>query len=180
VLKYRVLQTTPEHMRRLFAESPSAHLAEELASVFPLAMADARSALTYVRAHAAEFQIVPTRVGVIGFSSGAMLTLSLAVTSPGGLGPDFVAIIYTNVNKSMRPLVVPKWAPPAFIVMATDDELGFAPASTEVYNAWIAAGRSANCTATRKAGMVSACGSKACRLTPGRNDSKTGSDSRDC
>jgi hypothetical protein len=53
VLKYRVLQTTPEHVPgRMFRESVKENHGET-ASVFPLALADARNALTYVRAHAA-------------------------------------------------------------------------------------------------------------------------------
>src|SRR5260221_2474438 len=61
VLKYRVLQTTPEHMGRVVAESVK-HIDEEMAPVFPLAMADARTALGYVRGHAIEFGILPTRL----------------------------------------------------------------------------------------------------------------------
>ena len=72
VLKYRVLQTTPEHIGRLFGESVKENHGET-ASVFPLAVADARSALTYVRAHADEFGFSRTQVGVIGGSAGAML-----------------------------------------------------------------------------------------------------------
>ena len=103
-------------------------------------------------AHAEEFEISPTRVGVIGFSAGAMLTVSLALTSPEGLGPNFVAPLYTDVNDLMRPLVVPKWAPPAFIAVASDDQMGFAPLSTELYNAWLAAGRPAELHAYAQGG----------------------------
>ena len=140
VLKYRVLQLTPEHTGRFMGE-PVQQNHEETAPVFPLAVADGRSALNYVRAHAEEFGISPQRVGVIGFSAGAMLTISLVMTSPEGAEPDFVAPLYTDVNALMRPLAIPRWAPPAFIAMASDDQLGFAPLSTEVYNAWLAARR---------------------------------------
>jgi len=151
VLKYRVLQTTPDHVGRILGEGVKQNH-EETAPVFPLAVADARSALAYVRAHADEFGISPTRVGVIGFSAGAMLTVSLALTSPEGLGPNFVAPLYTDVNDLMRPLVVPKWAPPAFIAVASDDQMGFAPLSTELYNAWLAAGRPAELHAYAQGG----------------------------
>ena len=151
VLKYRVLQTTPDHVGRILGESVKQNH-EETAPVFPLAVADARSALTYVRAHAEEFEISPTRVGVIGFSAGAMLTVSVVLTSPDGQGPNFVAPLYTDVNALMRPLVVPKWAPPAFIAVASDDQLGFAPLSTELYNAWLAAGRPAELHAYAQGG----------------------------
>ena len=44
VLKYRVLQTTPDHIGGLFKESVSRNH-EEPAPVFPLAVADLRTAL---------------------------------------------------------------------------------------------------------------------------------------
>ena len=151
LLKYRVQQMTPEHIGRMFGESVQ-ETQNESAPVFPLALADARSALTYVRAHADEFGISPTRVGVIGGSAGAMLTISLTLTSPEGKGPDFVAPLYTDVNDLMRPIVVPKWAPPAFIAVASDDQLGFAHHSAELYLAWLAAGRPAELHAYAKGG----------------------------
>ena len=43
----------------------------------------------------------------------------------------------------MRPFVVPADAPPIFLTAATDDDLGFASDSAEVYNAWIARRRPA-------------------------------------
>jgi acetyl esterase/lipase len=151
LLKYRVQQLTPEHIGRLFGESVEETQNESI-PVFPLALADARNALTYVRAHADEFGISPTRVGVIGGSAGAMLTISLTLTSPEGQGPDFVAPLYTDVNDLMRPLVVPKWAPPAFIAVASDDQLGFAHYSAELYLAWLAAGRPAELHAYAQGG----------------------------
>ena len=72
--------------------------------------------------------------------------------APDGSGLDFVAPLYTNVDTFMPPLTVPKSAPPAFIVVATDDQLGFAPANIAVYSAWIAAGRSAELHAYAKGG----------------------------
>jgi acetyl esterase/lipase len=151
VLKYRVLQMTPDHTKRLFGESVKQNH-EETAPVFPLALADARTALSYVRAHAEEFGISRQRVGVIGGSAGAMLTISLVMTLPEGAGPDFVAPLYTDVNPLMRPLVVPKWAPPAFIAVASDDQLGFAHHSAELYLAWLAVGRPAELHAYAQGG----------------------------
>lgn len=151
VLKYRVLQTTADHIRAHPSESMK-QMSAEMATVFPLAVADGRVALDYVRAHAAEFGIGPGRVGMIGFSAGAMIALSLAVTSPAGGGPDFVASIYGPVADFMRPFVVPATAAPLFLVVATDDQLGLAPASTEVYNAWIAVHRSAELHVYAKGG----------------------------
>jgi acetyl esterase/lipase len=151
VLKYRVMQTTAEHIRGHPSETVK-QMAVEQAPIFPLAVADGRRALAYVRAHAAEFGILHGRVGMIGFSAGGIVALSLAVTSPDSAGPDFVAPIYTPITDFMRPFVVPANAAPLFLVMATDDQLGFAPSSTEVYNAWIAAHRSAELHVYAKGG----------------------------
>jgi acetyl esterase/lipase len=153
VLKYRVLQTTPDHMdpKRLVGETVK-QTNDETAAVFPLAVADARVALAYVRAHANDYGVLPNRVGFIGFSAGAMLAVQLALHSPEGQSPDFVASLYTGMNDLMRPLTVPKWAPPAFFAVASDDQLGFAPASAELYTAWLAAARPAELHAYAQGG----------------------------
>ena len=153
VLKYRVLQTTPDHMepKRLFGETVKQTL-EEMAPVFPMAVADARAALAYVRGHAADYDVLPDRVGIFGGSAGAMLALHLALHSPEGQGPDFLVSLYTGVHDLMRPLTVPKWAPPAFFAVASDDQLGFAPVSAELYSAWLAAGRPAELHAYAQGG----------------------------
>jgi dienelactone hydrolase len=142
VLKYRVLQTTQEHMdpKRLLAETVK-QTNEETAPVFPLAVADARAALAFVRAHAADYGVLPNRVGIIGFSAGAQLAVHLALHSAEGQGPDFIASLYSGMNDLMRPLSVPNWAPPAFFAVASDDQLGFAPVSADLYVAWLAAVR---------------------------------------
>ena len=153
VLKYRVLQTTPDHLdpKRLFGETAK-QTNDEIATVFPLAVADARAALAYVRAHAADYGVLPNRVGMIGFSAGAMLAVHLALHSPEGQGPDFVASFYPGVTDLMRPFTVPKWAPPAFLAVASDDQLGFAPVSAELYSAWLAAARPAELHAYAQGG----------------------------
>jgi acetyl esterase/lipase len=152
VLKYRVLQTTPDHLNptRLFGETVR-QTNDETAPVFPLAVADARVALAYVRAHAADYGVLPDRVGMIGFSAGAMLAVQLSVNSEGQ-APNFVASLYTGMNDLMRPLTIPKWAPPAFFAVASDDQLGFGPVSAELYSAWLRAGRPAELHAYARGG----------------------------
>src|SRR5215467_5212218 len=150
LLKYRVVQTTPEHRTRILGKDALAHIEREIPAILSLASADGRAALKYVRDHAADFGIVPTRVGMVGGSAGAMLTVSLVLDVTSDTKPDFIGVLYTNVLEWMRPLVVPQSAPPAFIVVASDDQ--FAKANTEVYNAWIAAGRSAELHAYAQGG----------------------------
>jgi acetyl esterase/lipase len=50
-------------------------------------LADADRALRYIRAHAADYKIAPTRLGAIGFSAGAEL-LNLAIVTPAPGKPD--------------------------------------------------------------------------------------------
>ena len=106
----------------------------------------------HVRAHAADYGVLPNRVGIIGFSAGAMLAVQLALHSPEGQSPDFVASLYTGMNDLMRPLTVPNWAPPAFFAVASDDQLGFAPVTAELYTAWLAAARPAELHAYAQGG----------------------------
>jgi acetyl esterase/lipase len=56
------------------------------------------------------------------------------------------------MNDLMRPLTVPTWAPPAFFAVASDDQLGFAPVSAELYTAWLAAARPAELHAYAQGG----------------------------
>ena len=88
VLKYRVLQTDGPHQGRMFSETVSESAAEQ-GAVFPLSVADAKRAIAYVREHARDFQVDPQHVGIIGFSAGAMVALSIAVTSRRRAGAEF-------------------------------------------------------------------------------------------
>src|SRR5262245_39852600 len=100
ILKYRVIPTTAEHRAAMFAEGPNSHSARELPSILPLEMADGRAALNYVRAHAVEYGIAPTRIGMLGASAGAVLAFSLVVDSSSGAKPDFLALMYTGIFES--------------------------------------------------------------------------------
>ena len=49
--------------------------------LYPTPLVDARRAMRFVRAHAAEFDIAPNRIGMMGFSAGGHLT-AMAATMP--------------------------------------------------------------------------------------------------
>lgn len=116
------------------------------------AAADMRRAVRWVRAHAAQFRVDPTRVGVMGFSAGGELaTLVADHRAPAVAGnvdavdrlsarPDFQVLVYPG------PLGVPANAaadaPPAFIVAGSNDTC-CAPPSIALYQQLIAAGVSA-------------------------------------
>ena len=85
----------------------------------PLAIDDAAAALKLVRARATELYIDPSRIGMIGFSAGAMTTLTLTLENRSGAMPSFIGIIYGP----MVPVTVPPNAPPLFAALAADDPL---------------------------------------------------------
>lgn len=85
----------------------------------PLAIDDAQVALNLVRSRAGEWGVDPGRVGMVGFSAGAMTVLQTTLESGSGPRPDFVGVIYGPMNTVTPP---PK-APPMFVAIANDDPL---------------------------------------------------------
>jgi len=86
-----------------------------------IAAEDGRRAIEIVRERAAEWGIEPGRVGMIGFSAGAFLTVDVAM-DPRGAPLAFVAPIYGGETLG-RP--VPADAPPMFTAVAQDDRMLF-------------------------------------------------------
>jgi acetyl esterase/lipase len=142
VLKYR-LETTPvdaEAFQKRMSDLIGAH--PDVAQALPgeaRAVEDGLAAMRYVRSHAAQWNVDPTRIGFMGFSAGGMTTSGVATRYDGASHPNFVGIIYGGMKAGA---VVPADAPPAFIAVAADDPL-LADASHPIFKAWKAAGRSA-------------------------------------
>ncbi len=109
-------------------------------ATIPLTIADGRAALAYVRKHAAEYQIAPDRIGILGFSAGGTVTASSAFNYTSDNRPAFVAPVYAYMPASLQGQVATD-APPMFLVCASDDQLNLAPNSVELYSKWLAAKR---------------------------------------
>ncbi len=103
-----------------------------------MAIADGKAALTYVRQHAAEYNIKTNQVGMIGFSAGGTVTASSAFNYTAENRPDFVAPVYAYMPPQLMGTVADD-APPMFIVAASDDNLNLAPHSVDLYSKWLAA-----------------------------------------
>lgn len=99
---------------------------------------DGIRALQLVRQLSEEYGIDPAKVGIMGFSAGAGITMHTILHTEPGTGPDFAAPIYGGW---LGDASVPANAPPLFILAAADDPI--AASSPELYKAWIAAGFSA-------------------------------------
>lgn len=145
VLKYRLRQTPREmdafaqSMARMFAGAarppPGENAGKSAAADLAPQIADARAAFALVRARAGEWRVDPDRIGMLGFSAGAMLTLSTALHG-GDAKPAFIGDIYGPLT----PVTVPADAPPLFVALAADDPF-FANAGYGLVDSWRAARR---------------------------------------
>lgn len=143
VLKYR-LNPTPaslsdfqKAMAAMFAGAARPNRpagASPFPSIAPM-LADSRAAFALIRKNAAKWHVDPNRIGMIGFSAGAMLTLSTALEEPD-TDPAFIGSIYGGMQS--RP--VPPDAPPLFDAVAADDPL-FGNAGFGIIESWKAAKR---------------------------------------
>jgi acetyl esterase/lipase len=102
VLKYRLIQTPPDmaafqaSMAAMFsgAARPQPRSRDGFGDLAPQ-LADSRAAFALIRRRAAEWRVDPNRVGMIGFSAGAMLTMSTALAG-GDSKPAFIAWLGTH------------------------------------------------------------------------------------
>jgi len=134
VLKYRLIPTPPtieglqQSMNRTFAAvTPPAGGAAAPAAAEPPRpprpdltnqLADAEAAYAMIVARAKEWNINPDRIGMMGFSAGAGLTMHCTLNSKT-MKLLFIAPIYGG----MGPVEVPKDAPPLFVALAANDFL---------------------------------------------------------
>lgn len=137
VLKYRVrpsgtfrIPADVRHHPERFTE-----LAGTLEPGRRIAVADGIQAVHFLRAHTANFGITLDRVGIMGFSAGAMTTMGVVMDSEPADRPNFAAPIYG----AMEEKAPQKDGPPLFIVAAQDDPLVPAIKSVAIFSSWTAA-----------------------------------------
>jgi acetyl esterase/lipase len=129
VLKYRLNQTpadldafallpAPRPASTPAGAPPARPSPGEMAARIAPQIADARAAFALVRANAAKWRVDPDRIGMIGFSAGAMLTMATALNDRDAK-PAFIGNIYGPLSA----VDVPPDAPPLFAALAADDPL---------------------------------------------------------
>jgi acetyl esterase/lipase len=128
VLKYRVRPPTS----RPGPESFDA-FARRTQPARAIAVADAEQAVRLIRSHARDYAVSPDRIGMIGFSAGAMITLDVAVAADPSVRPDFAISLYGALLTSKTP---PAGAPPLFIAAAQDDPEAPVQNSVDIFEAW--------------------------------------------
>lgn len=143
VLKYRLIPTPPKladferSMTQMFAAAGRPRTQSNPAVSPSLApqLADARAAFALVRKRSSEWHIDPGRIGMVGFSAGAMLTLQTALQTQDAK-PAFIGLIYGPLDA----VPVPADAPPMFVALAADDPI-FGGRPMGLIQSWIAAKR---------------------------------------
>ena len=104
------------------------------ADPIPVAVADTQAAIRMVRAHAKEWRVDPKRVGILGFSAGAMAALAAVQANLPDARPDFVGLIYGPTTGSPPPN-----PPPLFSAIAADDRF-FSKQDLGLITGWRASG----------------------------------------
>ena len=133
VLKYRLNQTPADLEAFARPSAPPAAPAQggpanaapaprrspaEMADRLAPQIADADAAFALIRDNASKWHVDPDRIGMIGFSAGAMLTMATTLHSPDAK-PAFIA----NIYGPLAAIDVPPDAPPLFAAIAADDPL---------------------------------------------------------
>jgi acetyl esterase/lipase len=121
------------------------------------AVNDAFQAIRIVRAHAAEWELDPNKIGIMGFSAGAELAAPAAVffddfaqensaaddpLAEVSARPDFVVIVYPGPTPFTREpeTAIPVNVPPSFLVCAGADDRVHAIWAADYFNAMLKAG----------------------------------------
>jgi len=82
-------------------------------------IADGIQALKVLRQRAAEFGLSPDRIGIVGFSAGAMVTSGVLLQQDASSRPSFAAPIYGGPFGAVP--TIPQNLPPVFLAWAQDD-----------------------------------------------------------
>lgn len=138
ILKYRVRPNPNFRIPGDLRKYPErfAQFKQTFGAGIPIAVADATQAIRYLRSNAAHFGIAPNRIGMVGFSAGAITTMGAVMNEAAADRPDFAAPIYGAMDEKAPPA----GGPPLFIAVTQDDAAVPATESLKIYSSWTAAG----------------------------------------
>jgi lysophospholipase L1-like esterase/dienelactone hydrolase len=144
VLKYRLVRSLTDNPTQELMDKSKVpqKMIESVAPIVPLAMQDGLNALKYVRSHAQELQIKPDQIGLMGFSAGGTVAMSVAYNAVAENRPNFIVPVYAWG----APVIggkIPAEKTPMFAVVASDDPLKLTAYSLDIFNQWHNAGQAA-------------------------------------
>jgi acetyl esterase/lipase len=122
VLKYRVRPPLPNEKAD-----------ERFEAARAIAIQDAQQALHLIRESAGRYGVATDRIGVIGFSAGAVTAMGLALSTDASARPDFAVSAYGGIPAGRGPV---PGGPPVFIVAARDDPQVSSAESVNIYQKW--------------------------------------------
>jgi acetyl esterase/lipase len=127
VLKYRLVEKLQEGIPEMDMDTAGRY-----------GIADGIQSLKIVRQRAAEWGLSPDRIGLLGFSAGAMVTSGALLQADAAARPSFAAMIYGGPFGVMP--AIPAKLPPMFLAWAQDDAVALTPV-VKFYDALLAAGQ---------------------------------------
>ena len=138
ILKYRLEETprSEEGYQKYFADRMAGYFAGGRSGVYApatpdYAYEDANAAVRYLRERAKDYGIDPNKIGIIGFSAGALMAVYNAESAPLEERANFIGSIYGQLV--MRDM--DEHLPPMFAAMSSDDELS-GQSGFEIIQAW--------------------------------------------
>lgn len=139
VLKYRLVRTMGnDPMKEVAPLIGNLKALDSItAPVVKMATMDGIKALDWIHQNRERLDLQDDKVGMIGFSAGATLTMSVLLSAEQNLKPKLVAPFYLY-KPAVIGEVYPAVPTPMFIAAASDDGLRFVPHSIDLYKEWIA------------------------------------------
>ena len=149
VLKYRLIQSETNDPEAEFSQSKN--VKGDITKVSALATADGQVAVQYIRQNAKEYDIDPNKIGMIGFSAGGTVALNVAYNSNIESRPNFIAPIYASDDGILNEKN-PDYEIPAFVVVASNDQMNIVQHSLDIYRRWKEEGHAAELHIYQKGG----------------------------
>ncbi len=144
VLKYRLVPTGEDGVKELNETSNNNvdEFIRLIGAVMPYSVSDGLTAVNYVREHAEELGVDKNKIGFMGFSAGGAVTQGVTYKGKGDNRPNFVVPVYSWTD-AMPVQEAPENPPLMLVICASDDPLGLAKGSIELYNSWLSADQKA-------------------------------------
>jgi len=139
VLKYRLVPTKENAIEEM--RKAGVNVLKLAKPVLPLATQDGLNAIGYVRSNADSYHIDKRKIGFMGFSAGGAVTMNVTFNYSAETRPDFIVPVYAWMT-IIDNYSVPDDAPPMLAICASDDQLGLASESVEIYTNWLSAKKS--------------------------------------
>lgn len=133
VLKYRLVPTDEDGVADLAKDGEQVN--EKASNVLKLSTEDGLNAISHVREKANEFGVDPNKIGFMGFSAGGAVTMSVTYNASEENKPNFIVPVYAWMD-IISNNKIPDNSPPMLVICSSDDPLGLAPASVELYSSW--------------------------------------------